>query len=189
MLRRFLRDEHGVAAIEFAFVLPVMLGLLLGGLEITNALQADRKTTAIAASVADLYAQAQSVSNNDRDNIFAAATALIAPFNAGTLKVVVSSIIFSGGQTKVAWSDATANASPRAVNSVVNLPPGLLIDSTASVILAEVSYHYSDPLTAFFNAPGTGSFFTKGADFSAGFDFGSTFYDRPRRVISVGRTP
>jgi Flp pilus assembly protein TadG len=186
-LRRFLKDKSGLAAIEFAWVLPIMLGLLLGGLEITNALQADRKTTSIAASVSDLVAQTNSLSNNQRDDIFAAADALIGPYDPAQLTVVISSVTFVGGQAVIAWSDGHRKQ-PRTVNSVVtNELPNGIIGAGSSIIMAEVTYHYADPLSAIFTSGN--SFFTKGVDFTGGFDFGGKFYDRPRRSVAVARVP
>ena len=50
-------DERGVSAVEFALLLPLMVTLYLGGVEVSQGLTIDRKVTLVARTVADLAAQ------------------------------------------------------------------------------------------------------------------------------------
>ena len=176
----FCRNKDGVAALEFAMILWPMLVLLLGGVEISSLLVVDRKTTAVAASLSDLVAQATTITNNDRDNVFAAGNSLVAPYDSANLKVVISSVIYQNNQPTIAWSDATPGATARAVGSVLpigdnpgQIPDGL-VASGATVIMAEASYHFEDATSHLLTGP---------------HEFSATFFNRPRRVIAVGRTP
>lgn len=51
--RRLLRDEEGLAFIEFAFAAPILLLLILGGLELANYAVAHLRVNQIAMTVAD----------------------------------------------------------------------------------------------------------------------------------------
>jgi Flp pilus assembly protein TadG len=53
-LLRCVQDERGVSAVEFALLLPLMVTLYLGGVEISQGLTIDRKVTLVARTVADL---------------------------------------------------------------------------------------------------------------------------------------
>jgi len=53
-VRRLARDERGVSAVEFAMLLPLMLTLYLGAVEISQGIAADRKVTLVSRTVADL---------------------------------------------------------------------------------------------------------------------------------------
>lgn len=170
LLSRFARSESGLSAIEFAYILPVMTALLFGGIEITNALEVNKKVSLAAASVSDIVAQGKSLSTTQRDDIFSAADALMTPFDASQLTVVITSIVFNNNQAVVAWSEGHRKT-PRAVNSVVLLPPGIIGTGT-SLIMAEVTYKYNDVL---------------GMLFPTGYNMADTFYDRPRRSVSVAR--
>jgi Flp pilus assembly protein TadG len=167
--RAFLRNERGVSAVEFALILPVLVILYLGGVELTQAVTADRKVTAATSAVGDLVAQAQEINGGDIDNIFDAASAILAPYNADGLQVVVSSVrINENGDATVLWSDAR-NTACHAVGSSIVIPAGVAIpDST--VIVAESEFFYQ---------PIFGQIVTESIRLS------DTFYMRPRTVDEV----
>ena len=143
-LGRFARARDGIAALEFAVISPIMISLYFGVTELSDALTAGAKTTAVAASAADLVAQDTKICNAEMNDIFSALDAIMFPYPGGNMHIVISSLIDAGnGTVKVAWSDAH-NGSPRVVNSVVPIPSGL-VDTGGSVIFAEVNYSYSSP--------------------------------------------
>src|SRR4249919_2498599 len=86
-LARFPNDESGVSAVEFAMLLPLMLTLYLGAVEISQAVGIDRKVTLTSRTVADLASQASSISSSDMSNILNASSAVISPYDATQLKV------------------------------------------------------------------------------------------------------
>jgi Flp pilus assembly protein TadG len=135
------RDEQGVSAVEFAMLLPLMLTMYLGTVEISQGISADRKVTLTTRSVADLVSQVSSINNSDMSNSLNAAATVMAPFSSTNLKVVVSSItIDATGKATVAWSD-TLNGTARSKGSTVTLPTALNI-ANSSLIFSEVQYAY-----------------------------------------------
>jgi Flp pilus assembly protein TadG len=141
-LRRLLADKRGVSAVEFAMLLPLMVTLYLGGVEVSSAVAIDRKMTLVARTLGDLVAQATSVDNPTMTSILSATTAVMAPYPDTNLKITVSSVqINSQGVAKVSWSD-TKNGTARAIGSTVTLPAALNVAST-SLIWAEASYAYT----------------------------------------------
>ena len=136
------KDERGVSAVEFAMLLPLMLSLYLGAVEVSQGIGADRKVTLTARTVADLVSQVTSVSNNDMTNSLNAASAVMSPYSVSNLKVVVTSVtIDAQGKATVAWSD-TLNGTARSPGATVTLPSALNIPST-SLIWSEVQYTYT----------------------------------------------
>ncbi len=169
---RLARDERGVSAVEFAMLLPLMVTLYLGAVELSQGIGADRKVTITARTVADLVSQVTTVNNNDMTNSLNAATAVIAPFSAAQLKVVVSSIaIDAQGKATIAWSD-TLNGTARAKGSTVALPAALAIPNS-SLIWSEVQYNYKPVI---------------GYVITGSLNLKDQIYMRPRMSDSVART-
>ena len=138
---RFANDRRGVSAVEFAMLLPLMVTLYLGTVEITQGVSIDRKVTLTTRTVADLASQMSSISNADMTNILNATASVITPYDQSKLKVVVSAVtIDAGGTAKITWSD-TLNGTARTVGQTVTVPAALNVAST-TLIWSEVQYAY-----------------------------------------------
>src|SRR6185436_3049305 len=142
LLRRFHDDKRGVSAVEFAMLLPLMITLYIGGVEVSSAIAVDRKVTLVSRTLGDLVAQSTSVNATDMTNILNAATTVVQPYSSSLIKVTVSRVDVDGnGVAKVVWSK-TKNGTARAANSTVTLPAALNTANT-SLIWAESQYDYT----------------------------------------------
>src|SRR5882757_8547320 len=92
-LRGLIRDQRGVSAVEFAMLLPLMITLYLGAVEI------DRKVTLTTRTVADLASQVSSINNADMTNLLNASASVILPYDTTKLKVTVSEITIDSNGT------------------------------------------------------------------------------------------
>ena len=164
------RDRSGLSSIEFAMILPLMISLYFGAIEISNAMTIDRRVTTIASSVADIVAQATQVDDPDIVDIFEASSAIIEPYDSSTVQIVVSSVAEDSGVNKVQWSDGY-NAGGRAVGSTFVLPTDMITPGS-SVIVAEVTYVYNTPFDKILGSSIT---------------LTDTFFLRPRRVLQIPR--
>ncbi|NDU79348.1 pilus assembly protein, partial [Actinomadura sp. DSM 109109] len=68
MTRRLFRDERGIALVEFALSVPLLLLMFIGSYQLTDAISAYRKVTTATRAIADLSSQYTTVSNSDLDN-------------------------------------------------------------------------------------------------------------------------
>lgn len=144
-LHAFAGNRRGAAAIEFAALLPLMLALYIGGVEVSDGIAIDRKVAITARAVADLASRYTAVYNADMSTILSASSVVIAPYGSANLTVTVSELTTdANGHTTVTWSD-TLNGTARTVGSSVTLP-GTLAVNGASLILGEVSYAYTPSL-------------------------------------------
>ncbi len=135
------RDERGVSAVEFAMLLPLMVTLYLGAVEISQGVAINRKVTLTARTVADLASQVSSINGSDMTNMLTAASSVVSPFSVNQLKVTVSAVsIDHNNVAKVSWS-CTLNGTKRAVNSTVSLPTALNV-ANSQLIWSEVKYNY-----------------------------------------------
>lgn len=172
MLRKIRAAQDGMAAVEFALILPALLALLFGGLEVTNVLIVRADVSNVTSTAADLIAQESTVGDADMTNVFNALTALIYPYSTAPAKIVITSVIDDGkGGGKVAWSDAY-NGTAHTVGTAMTVPTGL-ITTGGSVVVSEVTYTYTTPSTYLVKIPVT---------------MNNTFYSHPRRVAQIART-
>jgi Flp pilus assembly protein TadG len=141
-LRRFVRDKRGVSAVEFAMLLPLMVTLYLGGVEVSSAIAVDRKVTQVARTLGDLTAQATSVNSTDMSNILNASASVVQPYSSTLIQATVSRVDVDGNNVaRVVWSK-TLHGTARAANSVVTLPAALNTANT-SLIWGEAQYTYT----------------------------------------------
>ncbi len=141
-LARLMSDNRGVSAVEFALILPLMLALYFGSVEISQGIAADRKVTLTVRTISDLVSQVSSIDNAGVANSLAAAAAVMAPYPVANLQVTVSSVkIDAAGKATIVWSD-TLNGTARAKNSTVPLPAALAIPNS-SLIWSEAAYVYT----------------------------------------------
>lgn len=156
-LAMFSGNIGGLAAIEFAMILPLMLVTVFGTVGVTSVIAIDRKVTLIARTLSDLTSQSPGVKDGDIDNFFAIGNAMLTPYSAaqnpasgGPLKATISEIYINptSGAARVQWSRGD---NPRSVGDVVATMPADLIgkDSSGKIlpnqyfILSEVSYLYA----------------------------------------------
>ena len=141
-LARYAHDRRGLAAVEFAMLLPMMLTLYLGSVEVSTGVSVNRKATLTARTLADLSSQYTNITNAEMSNILNASSDVLAPYPVSGLQAVVSELsIDAQGQATVVWSD-TLSGTARSVGQIVNIPAGLAAPNTY-LILAEVSYSYN----------------------------------------------
>lgn len=172
LLHRFIHDYKGLAAVEFALILPLMIVFYFGGVEMTNMLVANRRVTAVAYTAADLTAQSASLNDSDIADIFAASATILQPFSTAPLTVRISSVVANAQNVaQVAWSDGF-QISPRAVGSTVTLPAGLTTPGS-SVVFVETTYGYASPI---------------GEMVAGTVNFTETAYLKPRRAVQISRT-
>jgi len=139
-----IKDRAGVAAIEFALLVPILATILFGLFEGSQAVLAYMKLIDSTQTFADLVSQQQSVASSDIDNFYAGAQAVMAPFPTGSLGFVITSVTYdpNTGAASVAWQD-TRNATP--AGSVATMAAGYG-NKGESVIVVQGSYGYSSLL-------------------------------------------
>jgi len=136
------RDRKGVSAVEFALLLPLMVALYVGGTEISQGMAISRKTTLTARTVADLVSRVTSTSTSDLQNSLNAAVAVIAPYTATNMSVIVSQVyIDSKGNATIDWSCAY-QATAHQAQSSVTLPASAIVPSSY-LIWGESQYNFT----------------------------------------------
>ena len=151
----WFRDARGVAAVEFALLLPVMLTLYIGSVEVTQLLTVDRKVVLLSRTVGDLTTQSSSVTNTDLDAIMNAASSVLTPLSTAPSQIRITSIAISDSgspnpavpkKATVCWSYHrnwdVSNFGHGTELSTSVVPTALRSDSGTSIVLAQVQYPY-----------------------------------------------
>ena len=133
-------DKNGVAAVEFAFLIPMMLVLFFGTNEFASGVAVDRKVTLMARTLSDLTSQNTSVTDTQLTNFFNAANSMMTPYSATPVKATITELYIDPTtlQAKVQWSKGAA---ARGSGTTVSIPTALQIGGTY-LIYSEVSYLY-----------------------------------------------
>lgn len=126
LLHRFRRNESGVAAVEFALILPILLLLYMGSIEASSLYTVDRRIDVISNTTADLVARWNSgttaIPSNTLRDYFRASAGIITPYSTNGLKQVVSLLqVSNAGEARVVWSCAYNGGAALAVNSIYTL--------------------------------------------------------------------
>jgi Flp pilus assembly protein TadG len=133
------RDDRGVAAVEFALVVPIAVLLLTGGVDYSDAISIQRKITLADRTVTDLVTQYTNISTSTLALNLAASAMIVAPYSSSNLVMTVSQVTTdAGGNATVAWS-LSFNGTKRAMGSPVTLPV-TVSQPNATFILGETQY-------------------------------------------------
>jgi Flp pilus assembly protein TadG len=178
---RFVASTRGVAAIEFAMIMPVMLILLLASFDAGRALAIYIKVRSATYTLDAITNQYTTIHDTDMTAILGATSVVLSPYSSSPIVVVISEVSVSAinqSAATVVWSN-TLNGTARAVGSNVNLPSSLNTNNNNTcnsypcyLIFGEVTYAYT---------PSFGYFAT------GGITLADSLYAAPRSSISIAR--
>ena len=173
MRRRALElrgNNSGVAAIEFAMIIPIMAVLLVGTNEFSAGVAIDRKVTIMARTLSDLTSQNTEVTDDKLTNFFAASKAIMTPYPSTPVEGTISELYINPSTLKarVQWSKGTHPHSP---GDIIDIPDALKIGGTY-LIFSEVKYKYVPSVAWFINKVD-------------GITLSDVSYTRPRQGLCV----
>jgi Flp pilus assembly protein TadG len=143
-----LRDSSGMAAIEMAFIMPFLLFLYFGLVDLTALISLNRKVTYAASVVADLVTQNDTtVKATDINDYFNAAELILKPTPISLVRVEVYQYRSVSGTVTNQWSRKSSNGSACTAPSTSGMA-NLMTDGN-DVIVAEVCTTYTPYLATF----------------------------------------
>ncbi|MBM3487178.1 MAG: hypothetical protein FJX67_11200 [Alphaproteobacteria bacterium] len=148
-LNRLARDRADVSMVEIALVMPVLVTTMIGGVEIARFVLLEQKLDRVAATVADLISQAETITATEVDGLFDAIEHVAKPFEVMTKgRVILSSITGqSTGGPVLNWQrsngDLSDASSGVASGGSVTLPAGFSLAAGDTVIIAEAYFDYT----------------------------------------------
>jgi Flp pilus assembly protein TadG len=144
LFKRFLRDNEGVGAIEFAILFPILVMLYIGAFEITVGLSVSKRAARAAGSVADIVTQQTSVTKSSLQQVSVVANGIFVPFNTTSMQIKITGITMnSSGNASVLWSWANNSTTPPyAANSSVTTVPADMQKPSSFLVRAELTIPY-----------------------------------------------
>ena len=150
-LPSFVRREDGVAIVEFALIVPVLLLIYFGAVEITSVMRNVRKVDILSRTIGDTLSQRTMPTADEVNDVFQVAPIVLAPFDSRGVQMTVSAVgVVGDGETgplqvcssvAAAGSPVRAPGSPAPVAVTDNLQP-----KGTRLLLVEISAPYK-PVT------------------------------------------
>lgn len=143
-------NVKGVAALEFAMIVPMLFMMLIGTFEFGTALTVDRRVSKISSSIADLVSRTDKVSEDQlRFMGNQIARSMLEPYDFSNAQINIFQVkadINDATNTTIDWSRSYSNGSPISSpypqGSSFTMPVGLMSAGTYMVV-TEVTYNYT----------------------------------------------
>lgn len=144
----FRHDSRGVAAIEMAFILPFLVILFFGLIDLTQLISLNRKVTYAASVVGDLVTQNDTtVAGADFSDYFNAAKLVMKPTPITGVRIEVYQFRNVGGTVTNQWNKKSTGGAACGIPSTAGLS-SLMTDGN-DVVVAEVCTTYTPFMATF----------------------------------------
>ncbi len=162
-IRAAIHCRSGMAATEFALLVPIMAVLFFGILELSEGMTANRRVAVAVNSAADLAAQSELLSPTDIDGLMESVIAILEPAQTNSVDInLVSVILDADGDPIVHWSvhwnEDVKSDDPytegedytKLTEEFMQNPNGLIQLQNRSIIVVEMSYPYNPQFAKWF---------------------------------------
>lgn len=154
LIKRIIENKDGVAAIEFAFVAPVMIALYIGLAEVSLLISADRNVSHAASVTGDLATQEESLNQSEVEDIFNATLAVLGTNYTNSQRVSIDMISFevdAGGNTQeVGYAKLGTGFSTKFDSAGTSTT---LLNQTSGLIVTRIKYEYHSPSRTYVKTP------------------------------------
>jgi len=147
-LNRFRKDVRGVAAIEMAFIMPFLLFLYFGLIDLTAMISFNRKITYSASVVADLVTQnSTTVTATAMNDYFDAVELVMSPTSLDDVRIDIYQYRNVSGTITNQWKKSSTGGTACAAPSTTGMSD-LMTDSN-DLIVTVVCMNYSPYIASF----------------------------------------
>lgn len=170
--RRYREDDRGIAAIEFAIIAPVMIGMYFGLAEIASAISMDRRISHSTNVVGDLSTQQPELRDGEIAEVFSAALRVMGVSDASSVSIDMESFIkptadgAPESRGRIRLNQASGNLAAYDATTL----DSKILNEKSGVVVTRVSYEYTPLKLRYFDSDIT---------------LAETFLLKPRRSESV----
>ena len=164
------KNRDGMAATEFALLVPVMVTLFFGVLELSDAMTMNRRVAIASNTVVDIAAQTEEITPNQVNSLIDGIAPILEPADTLNLNIkLISVIVDDDDNPRVHWSlewqednDAGTNNMkseppyaegdlyPHLSTSFVNDPDGLVRLENRSLLVLEMDFPFTPRFAGWF---------------------------------------
>jgi Flp pilus assembly protein TadG len=155
-LHVFLINSYGVAAVEFAFLAPLLMVMTFGTIEISRALMVNKRFQRATAMVGDLIAREKQIGATPEEASEALAGMLVSaqhvmePFSSTPLQIAITQLRASStdaDNTKVEWAWSYHNMPIANCGDAKSMPDKNMVSKGDAALVIEAKYTYTPLLT------------------------------------------
>jgi Flp pilus assembly protein TadG len=147
-LNRFRKDVRGVAAIEMAFIMPFLLFLYFGLIDLTAMISFNRKITYSASVVADLVTQnSTTVTASAMNDYFDAAELVMSPTSLDDVRIDIYQYRNVSGTITNQWKKSSTGGTACAAPNTTGMAD--LMTDNNDLIVTVVCMNYSPYVASF----------------------------------------
>ena len=151
LVGRFVGKTDGIAAVEFGLLVPLLFVMLIGTVEIGQAVGLDRRVSMATSAVSDLIAQGENP-DLEAPGIMDIVQHMLTPYDASRLSisvVLVHANLSNATDIPVLWSYSHNGAPAPSRCARYTMPTGLLVAGDRAYV-AEGRYDYEPLLVSYF---------------------------------------
>ena len=150
----FKADCKGTSAIEFALMVPVMIFIYYGTIELSKFYIEKNQVETISETVADLVTQGKSITTDQLEDIFKISTKTLDAAMEAKLNIAVTAVRTlpdENGQpeSKVTWSESKTGQNTKSEGSTYSDLPEDLAQNYETIIVTELFYQHRSILEFF----------------------------------------
>lgn len=153
LMRRFFTSPKGVAMVEFALVLPLLLFLFGGTIELTRYVLANQKVDKAANSLGDYASQLENPKSMNVADLDKAFDTLVKPFDTTESGFILTGVRLNeaNNRPEISWQHKRGSVDGSEVGEGENSPAtlgDLVVNPGEEVVVSEVFYRHSNILNA-----------------------------------------
>ncbi len=146
----FAAQSRGSVLVESAFIIPILLLLVMGGIEVSRFILMDQKLARVASNAADLTARTVDPTVADIQQVFSAVEYIAKPFELDDDDIVIISSVsrpVGATSTQVDWQETGGGGGSEesrigATGETADLPAVLNLREGQALIVGEAFYEY-----------------------------------------------
>ncbi|MEM8799508.1 MAG: TadE/TadG family type IV pilus assembly protein [Pseudomonadota bacterium] len=150
LMGQLRRSEAGAALVEAAFIMPIIVGMVFGGLEIGRYVFDIQRAGRVAMSTADLISRNDEISTTQLSSLLDAANEIVGSESFSTkARVIVSYVRRTGSSAPtIEWQetrgpDGLGEPLVGSVGATATLPETVTLDEDEAVVVSEIYHPYS----------------------------------------------